>query len=132
MPYVNIVTALALLQFLVFGFRVGSARERFGIKAPATTGHETFERLHRVQMNTLEMLVAFVPGLYLFSTYFNPLVAAALGVLYLAGRELYAASYAKEPGKRGPGFGLSFLPTVVLLVGGLVGAIRACIVLKIY
>ena len=63
---------------------------------------------------------------------FNPLIAAALGVLYLVGRELYAASYAKEPGKRGPGFGLSFLPTVVLIIGGLVGAIRACIVLKIF
>ena len=127
MAYVNIVTALALLQFLVFGFKVGSARERLGIKAPAMTGHETFERLHRVQMNTLEMLVAFLPGLYLFSTYFNPLVAAGLGVLYLAGRALYASAYVKEPSKRGPGFGLSFLPTVVLIVGGLVGAVRALI-----
>ncbi len=132
MPYVNIVTALALLQLLVFGFRVSSARERFGIKAPATSGHETFERLARVHMNTLEMLVAFLPGLYLFSTYFNPLIASALGVLYLVGREVYAASYAKEPGKRGSGFVLSFLPTVVLIIGGLVGAIRACIVLKIF
>ena len=127
MAYVNIVTALALLQFLVFGFKVGSARERLGIKAPAMVGNETFERLHRVHMNTLEMLVAFVPSLYLFSTYFNPLVAAGLGVLYLAGRVLYASAYVKEPSKRGPGFGLSFLPTVVLIVGGLVGAIRALI-----
>ncbi len=127
MAYVNIVTALALLQLLVFGFRVGAARERLGIKAPATTGHETFERLYRVQMNTLEMLVAFLPGLYLFSSYFNPKIAAGLGVVYLVGRELYAAAYAREPGKRGPGFFLSFLPTVVLLVGGLVGAIRALI-----
>lgn len=127
MAYVNIVTALALLQFLVFGFKVGSARERLGIKAPAMVGNETFERLHRVHMNTLEMLVAFVPGLYLFSTYFNPLIAAGLGVLYLAGRTLYASAYVKEPSKRGPGFGLSFLPTVVLIVGGLVGAIRALI-----
>jgi glutathione S-transferase len=127
MPYVNIVTALALLQFLVFGFRVGSARERLGIKAPATTGHETFERVYRVHMNTLEMLIAFLPGLYLFSYYFNPLIAAGIGVLYLVGRELYAAAYVKEPKKRGPGFGLSFLPTVVLLIGGLVGAIRALI-----
>ena len=127
MAYVNIVTALALLQFLVFGFKVGSARERLGIKAPAMVGNETFERLHRVHMNTLEMLAAFLPGLYLFSTYFNPLIAAGLGVLYLAGRTLYAGAYVKEPSKRGPGFGLSFLPTVVLIVGGLVGAIRALI-----
>jgi glutathione S-transferase len=128
MPFVNIVTALALLQFLVFGFRVGGARERLGIKAPATTGHETFERLYRVHMNTLEMLIAFLPGLYLFSNYFNPLIAAGLGVPYLAGREIYAAAYVKEPKKRGPGFGLSFLPTVVLIVGGLVGAVRSLVV----
>jgi glutathione S-transferase len=127
MPYVNIVTALALLQFLVFGFRVGSARERLGIKAPAMTGNETFERLLRVQMNTLEMLIAFLPGLYLFSNYFNPLIAAALGVVYLVGRQIFAAAYAKDPQKRGPGFMLSFVPTVVLIVGGLVGAIRSLI-----
>ena len=127
MPYVNIVTALALLQFLVFGFRVGGARERLGIKAPATTGHETFERLYRVHMNTLEMLIAFLPGLFLFSHYFNPLIAAGLGVLYLVGREIFAAAYVKDPAKRGPGFMLSFMPTVVLILGGLIGAIRALI-----
>jgi glutathione S-transferase len=127
MAYVNIVTALALLQFLAFGFRVGSARGRFAIKAPAMTGHETFERLHRVHMNTLEMLVAFLFGLYLFSNYFNPKIAAGLGVLYLAGRMIYAIAYVKDPKTRSTGFGLSFLPTVVLIVGGLVGAIRALI-----
>jgi glutathione S-transferase len=127
MPFVNIVTALALLQFLVFGFHVGSARERHGVKAPATTGNETFERLHRVHMNTLEMLIAFLPGLYLFSQYFNPLIAAGMGVVYLVGRQVYAAAYAREPAKRGPGFFLSFVPTVVLLIGGLVGAVRALI-----
>jgi hypothetical protein len=127
MPFVNIVTALALLQFLVFGFQVGSARERHGVKAPATTGHETFERLHRVHMNTLEMLIIFLPGLYLFSQYFNPLIAAGLGVPYLVGRQIYAAAYVREPAKRGPGFLLSSLPTAVLLIGGLVGAIRALI-----
>ena len=123
MAYVDIVTALALLQFLVFGFKVGSARGKFGIKAPATIGNETFERLFRVQQNTLEQLILFIPGLYMFSHYFNPTWAAALGVLYLVGRQVYAASYVKDPAKRSLGFGMSFLPTVVLLGGGLLGAI---------
>jgi glutathione S-transferase len=127
MAYVNIVTALAVLQFIVFGFRVGAARERFGVKAPAVSGNEAFERVFRVQMNTLEMLVAFLPGLYLFSHYFNPLWAVGLGVVYLLGRELYSAAYVRDPAKRGPGFGMTFIPTVVLVVGGLVGAIRAII-----
>jgi glutathione S-transferase len=124
MAYVNIVTALAVLQFIVFSYKVGGARTRYGIKAPAIAGNEIFERHFRVQQNTLEQMIAFLPGLYLFSRYFNPIWAAALGVVYLVGRELYALSYVKDPAKRGPGFGLTFLPTVVLVVGGLTGAVR--------
>jgi hypothetical protein len=124
MPYVDIVTALALVQFIAFGFKVGKARGTYGVKAPATTGNEVFERHFRVQQNTLESLVAFVPGLYLFSHYWNPLWAAALGVVYLAGREIYAATYVKDPAKRGPGYGLTFLPIVILIVGSVVGAVR--------
>jgi glutathione S-transferase len=125
MPYIDIVTALALIQFTVFGFRVGGARGRFGVKAPAITGNETFERYFRVQQNTMELLVVFLPGLYLYSHYFSPLVAAALGVIYLIGREVYAASYVKNPAKRSAGYGMSFLPAMILLSGGLIGAVRA-------
>lgn len=125
MPYVQIVTALAVLQFVVFGFRVGAARNRYGVKAPAITGNETFERLFRIQMNTLEQLIVFLPGLYLFARYFSPYVAAALGVVYLLGRELYAFTYVRDPAKRSVGYGLTFLPIVILVVGGLIGAVRA-------
>ena len=124
MAYVDIVTALAILQYIVFGFRVGAARGRYGVKAPAIGGNETFERYFRVHMNTLEQLVAFLPGLYLFARYWNPLVAAALGVVYLLGRELYAYTYVKDPAKREVGYGLTFLPMVILVAGGLIGAIR--------
>src|ERR1700691_2704546 len=79
MAYVDIVTALALLQFIVFGYKVGKARERHGIKAPAITGNEVFERTFRVQQNTLEQLIVFLPGLYLYTHYFSPILAAALG-----------------------------------------------------
>ena len=72
MAYVDIVTALAVLQFVVFGFRVGGARGKYGIKAPAITGNEIFERHFRVQQNTLEQLIVFLPGLYLFAHYWNP------------------------------------------------------------
>jgi uncharacterized MAPEG superfamily protein len=123
MAYIDIVTALAILQFIVFAFQVGGARARYGVKAPATTGHEMFERYFRVQQNTLELLVAFIPGLYLFSHYFDPRWAAAIGVIFLIGRQIYSASYVKDPAKRGPGFGMSFLPTLVLLLGGLIGAV---------
>jgi glutathione S-transferase len=123
MAYIDIVTALALLQFVYFGFQVGGARSKYQVKAPAITGNEIFERFFRVQQNTLEQLIVFIPGLYLFSHYFNPLWAAGLGVVYLIGRQVYAAGYVKDPAKRGPGFGLSFLPTVALVAGGMVGAV---------
>jgi glutathione S-transferase len=125
MPYVQIVTALAVLQFVVFGFRVGAARERYGVKAPAIAGNEIFERLFRIQMNTLEQLIVFLPGLYLFARYFSPYVAAALGVVYLLGRELYAFTYVRDPSKRSVGYGVTFLPIVILVLGGLIGAVRA-------
>ena len=122
MAYTDIVTALALLQFVWFGMLVGQARGKYDIKAPAVTGNEIFERHFRVQQNTLELLILFVPGLYLFSHYFNPLWAAGLGVVYLIGRQIYAASYVKDPASRSAGYGLSALPTLILVLGGLVGA----------
>jgi uncharacterized MAPEG superfamily protein len=124
MVYVDIVTILAVLQFIVFAMKVGGARGRYGVKAPATTGNEIFERHFRVQQNTLELMLGLLPGLYLFSRYWNPLYAAVLGVVYLIGREVYAVSYVKDPAKRSAGFGLSMLPILILLVGALVGAIR--------
>ena len=123
MAYVDIVTALALLQFVYFGIQVGRARARFGVKAPAITGNEQFERYFRVQQNTLESIVVFVPSLYLFSRYFNPLWAAGLGVIYLIGLQLYAAAYVKDPAKREVGYGLTVLPILALLVGGLIGTV---------
>jgi glutathione S-transferase len=123
MAYVDIVTALALIQFLVFSFKVGGARSKFGVKAPAVTGHEVFERHFRIHQNTLESLVVFLPGLYLFSSYWNPRWAASVGVVYLIGREIYAATYVKDPAKRSVGYGLTFLPMVILLAGGLIGAV---------
>ena len=124
MAYVDIVTALALLQFMVFGFKVAKARGRYGVAAPAVAGNQTFERYFRVQQNTLEQLIAFLPGLYLFSHYYSPRVAAGFGLVYLIGREMYAFTYVKDPAKREIGYTLTLLPLAVLVVGGLIGALR--------
>ena len=123
MAYVDIVTALALIQFLVFGFQVGAAREKYGVKAPAITGNDIFERHFRVQQNTLEALLVLLPALYVFCRYFNPLWAAGLGAVYLVGRAVYAAAYVKDPARRGPGYGLTLLPIVVLILGSAIGAV---------
>ena len=125
MPLVHLVIGLALAQFLFFIFAVGKARETYKVPAPATTGNAIFERYFRVQMNTLELLVIFVPSILLFGQYFGAYVAAALGVVYLIGRFIYFSSYVKEPKKRSLGYGVSVLPIMVLLVGAIIGAIRA-------
>ncbi len=125
MNLVYIVMGLALLQYLYFGFAVGGARGRYGVSAPATTGHEMFDRYFRVHMNTLELLVVLVPALPLFAYYISSRWAAALGAIYIVGRFLYFFSYVKDPKKRGPGYGLSFLPVAILLLGGLGAAIVA-------
>jgi glutathione S-transferase len=127
MNLVYIVMGLALLQYLYFSFAVGSARGRFGVKAPAISGHDVFERYFRVQMNTLELIVVLIPALPLFAWFVDARAAAALGVIYLLGRFMYFASYVKDPAKRGPGFGLSFLPIVILLLGGIGGAVAQLI-----
>lgn len=119
MIYVDIVIALAAIQFVVFGIQVGAARGRYGIKAPAITGHEVFERYFRVQQNTLECLVIFLPGMYLFSKYIGPEWAAGIGAVYLIGRQIYAHTYVNNPASRGMGYACSMLPIMLLLSGGL-------------
>jgi uncharacterized MAPEG superfamily protein len=125
MPLVHLVIGLALVQFFFFIFAVGKARETYKVPAPATTGNPIFERYFRVQMNTLELLVVFVPSILLFGQYFGAYLAAALGVVYLVGRFIYFRSYVKEPKSRSLGYGVSVLPIMVLLVGAIIGAIRA-------
>lgn len=123
MELVAIVTLLAIAEFIIFGAQVGSARGKYSIQAPATTGHEMFDRQYRVHYNTLEQLIIFLPGLWLFGFYIDNTWAAGIGVIYLGGRVLYARSYVKDPASRGPGMLLSVIPCWVLILGGLVGAI---------
>lgn len=125
MPYVAIVTVVALLQFIWFGVLVGKARAKYGIAAPAITGHEMFERQFRVHMNTLEQLIVFLPVLWIFAHVVNPLWGAGLGVVYIIGRAIYARAYLGDPKSRSLGFGLTSIPTFLMMLGILIWAVRA-------
>lgn len=125
MPYVAIVTVIALLEFLWLGILVARARGRFGVPAPATTGNELFERQFRVHMNTLEQLMVFLPSLWIFASYVSPLWAAALGCLFIVGRAVYAVAYVRDPRSRSLGFALTALPTMAMMIGIVMWAIRA-------
>lgn len=125
MHLVAIVILLALLEFVAFGMLVARARGTYGVKAPAIGGHEVFERYFRVHYNTMELLVVFVPAIWLFGLYVSPYWGAGLGAVYLAGRVVYLRSYVADPAQRSMGFGMSMLPTLALLVGALLGVGRA-------
>lgn len=123
MNYIDIVAVTAVLQLLFFSALVGQARGKYGVAAPAVVGHEIFERAYRVQMNTLELLVAFLPALFLAGKYWSQPAVAGLGAIYLLGRFIYWRAYMGAPKSRGLGFGLSSLPILLLLVAALVGAL---------
>lgn len=127
MEPIAIVTVLALLQTFLFAYQVGQARVRHGVKAPAMTGHEEFERVMRVHQNTLEQLVLFVPALWIFGLYVHVLGGAAIGLGFIVGRFLYRNAYIKDPQKRGLGFLIGSLATMALMIGGLIGAVMALI-----
>jgi len=116
---VAIVTILALLLYFVMSLRVGQGRTKYGVVAPAITGHPEFERLFRVHANTLEWMVIFLPSLWLFALYWNDRLAAAIGVVWIVGRWLYMTGYSKAASARSTGFGIQALAAGVLMFGAL-------------
>ena len=119
-----ITLATLVLLFVVAGM-VGWARGKYGIKAPAVSGNPDFERIFRVQMNTLESTLMFLPALWLFAAFVSSGWSAALGAVWLAARVWYAIAYQRAADKRGPAFGLSSLIFVVLTLGAAWGVLKA-------
>lgn len=121
-----LVVCLALLQYIYFAVLVGRSRARYGVKAPATSGHQLFERQLRVQQNTLEQLVIFIPVQFMYPYLAENLgwpaheLAAGLGVIWLIGRGLYARNYVREPSSRSVGFLLTVAPSIALLAGSMI------------
>jgi len=125
--FVAIVTLLALLLYFYMGLRVGQGRSKYGVAAPAMTGNDDFERLVRIQANTLEWLPLFLPSLWLFSALWSDMVAAGVGVVWIIGRYLYMTGYAKAANARSTGFGIQALATAVLLFGSLIKAVMVAL-----
>jgi glutathione S-transferase len=117
--FTALVTCVAILFYFYTSIRVGMARQTFGIKAPATSGNPDFERVFRVQMNTLEWMPIFLPSLWLFAIYISDPIAAALGVVWIAGRVLYMTGYSQAAEKRSVGFGIQWLAATALWLGAL-------------
>ena len=124
----GLVTILSLILFFILSLNVGIARAKYKVPVPKITGDENFERVFRVQQNTLEQLIMFIPALWLFSLYVNAIAANILGGIWIVGRIFYAWGYYVEAGKRFIGFAVSSLTVVILILGALGGIIKSYLV----
>jgi glutathione S-transferase len=106
---------------------VGKARAKYEVKAPATSGHEMFDRVYRVQMNTLESAMLLLPSMWMYAGLVGDLGAGVSGAIWITGRIWYALAYQHDPAKRGPGFGISFLAIAGMWAGGLWATIKLLI-----
>jgi glutathione S-transferase len=122
-PLAGLITLLAVITFQATAMQVGRARTRHGVKPPLMSGPPAFERAMRVQQNTLEQIVVFLPAFWLAVLFSNATAALVLGAVWVLGRVLYAVGYLRAPEQRGLGFAISFIATTVLLVMALVGSV---------
>ncbi len=123
--FVHFVAFLIIIQYCVFIIKTGLSRQKSGIKAPATSGDEMFERVYRVQTNTLEQLPIVLPLMYICSEVYRADIAAIFGIFFLVGRELYAWNYVKDPTKRGSGFVIGFLGSVSMMACCIYGLVNS-------
>lgn len=99
------------------------ARHRFfsaeDIDGGSSTSTEEARLLQSILQNTLEQTVLAIPAYFLFAvlaplSWLGMLPVAAL--LFLIGRILFWRGYAQGAARRAVGFGLTFYPTVLLLL----------------
>lgn len=124
LPLTSLVTLLVILLLFVTGLNVGRARGRYGIKAPAVTGHEMFDRAFRIQMNTLEQAVLMLPALWLYAGFIGDKGAGIMGMVWIVARIWYAIAYQQDPAKREGGFIVGFLAFAGLWLGAVWGVAR--------
>ena len=121
MDYVNLIVLIALVEYIIFIGIVGATRNKYGVVAPATTGNLRWQRLYRIQVNTAEQLVLFIPAIYGFAHYVNEVGAAAIGGVFVVGRVIYFLGYSQSGEKRMVGAIMSGPPSYVLVIGALIG-----------
>jgi uncharacterized membrane protein YecN with MAPEG domain len=124
-----IATLLAVLIALGTAILVARTRARVRIFPPVMTGSPELECALRVQANTVEQIVIFLPALWLAALYFQGWIPPAIGLLWCLGRVLYALGYrADKPGRREPGFIMAMLSTIALIVLAGIGIVQAWMV----
>ena len=124
LPFAALITLLATALMVWTAINVGRARVKYEVKAPASSGHEMFDRAYRVQMNTMESALMLLPALWVYAAFNGDTGAAVMGLTWVVGRIWYALAYQKDPAKRGGGFSLALLAIAGLWAGGLWGVVK--------
>lgn len=122
-PWIVLVTIAALLLYFYMGTLVAGARRKYNLPAPAISGNADFERVFRVQMNTLEWLPIFLPALWIAANYWDPRVIAAIGAVWIVGRFIYMHGYIVAAEQRSMGFLIQALTALALIIACVAGAV---------
>jgi hypothetical protein len=126
-PLTTLALVLALLIYFALAVNVGRARAIWSVPAPQASGHPEFDKRYRVQMNTLEQLALLLPAVIVAAPVLGDLVTAGLTAVWSVGRIVFARAYYADPAKRGPGFGLTLFPSLIMLGAGIWGAVSTLI-----
>lgn len=122
------VTLLAILVTIGTAILVARVRRSTGIQPPAMSGDPRLERALRVQGNTTEGFIVFLPALWLAALYFQGWIPGIIGLVWCLGRILYALTYKPaNPDQRFAGFALTVFPTIILAILALIGIVNAWI-----
>ena len=123
MQWTACITLAALVVYVWMGINAGKARVTYKVPAPLMDGPVEFQSVQRVQANTVEQMVLFLPALWMCAAFLGDRWAAGGGLLWVVGRIVYAQGYYKDPAKRSAGFGISFGASAMLMIGTVVGMV---------
>jgi glutathione S-transferase len=122
-PYIGLVTIATVFLLIAMMGVVSRARGKYGVRAPATSGPDGFERAFRVQANTNESVLMFLPALWTAAIFMPPYawLAATFGAIWVLARVFYAITYLDPNKKRTIPFAVSGVMVIALIVMALWG-----------
>lgn len=115
--FIALITVATVLLYRLLSYDVRRAWLRYARGIP-NPHEEHFERLYRIQMNTLEHIIFFLPSLWLCAFYFSIPVASVLGLIWVIGRGWYAIGYFTTPSRPPVGFHIAMLASLLIFAGG--------------
>jgi glutathione S-transferase len=120
-----LATLFAILISIGTAILVARTRRTTGIQPPAMSGDARLERALRVQGNTVEGFVVFLPALWLAAIYFQGWAPPIIGLIWCLGRILYAVGYVADADRRHIGFGICIFSVLILVILAAIGIVGA-------